>query len=720
MNNDFLGNYNMTDNDDLVNVNTNIIDEDPINQINMSLDQLLTNLKSDKAITNDNLEAELFNDNYDSKPLDQQILSYQNKNTFMNIKGLYNNLNDYNIIRDEGKKYDDIENNLVIPSKELIEKLSKRQSYKSNDNNNKVNSLNRFRSKDKLIPYRSLSSKKEFKYTDRKIFNTIPNEKIINNNNYNIDILEKIRKIKISNNNNKNDILNFQKNFMKLFQILINSVRQKEAEINKRNQNQINAYKYKINEIMSKNQNSNISSQKMQNIINQNKIQKDEIINKYEKIIKDLEVANNNLMQDKKMYNERFEELKEARVKLNNELILLNKNKDILFQENNKLKERIKQLSGYNNEYGNNDKEQIEKIIIEYESKMKNLKEEINKSQNIINQKNKELEESKKKIDEFQNLMKDVKISLKAHDESQNKINEMDKKLNEYKNVNESLKDENKNIKNEIVKIKSEKIQLAKESNLKKELLEKYKKSISDLNKEKEELKNQIEKNKSEINELKNKNSRILQMSKMKVENSGVNNENIHKLKKNIENLTKEKNALEEKYKELLQRFEIKEKTSKVNRALLSKEKKIIKFENLHRINCISMTIKKRKQKKSINIFNLDNSLLIRNKLAKNKSLNPSKEKNSSFHSSNIKSRLQTEIKKPKKGKSISHYNVRKMKENINNKNNSINNKNNTNNKNNNNNNLIKNINIKKSESKPEINEAIVINKEYLMKMKKD
>ena len=177
---------------------------------------------------------------------------------------------------------------------------------------------------------------------------------------------------------------------------------------------------------------------------------------------------------------------------------------------------------------------------------------------------------------------------------------------------------------------------------------------------------------------------------------------------------------LEEKYKELLQRFEIKEKTSKVNRALLSKEKKIIKFENLHRINCISMTIKKRKQKKSINIFNLDNSLLIRNKLAKNKSLNPSKEKNSSFHSSNIKSRLQTEIKKPKKGKSISHYNVRKMKENTNNKNDSINNKNNTNNKNNNNINLIKNINKKKSESKPEINEAIVINKEYLMKMKKD
>ena len=257
MNNDFLGTYNILNNDNLVNVNTNIIDEDPINQVNMSLDQLLTNLKSDKAITNDNFEAELFNDNYDNKPLDRQIQSYQNKNTFMNIKGFYNNLNDYdNVIKDEEKKYDDIENNLVIPSKELIDKLSKRQSYKSNDNNNKINSFNKFRSKDKLIPYRSLSSKKEFKYADRKIFNTIPTEKIIYNNNNSVDILEKIKQIKISNNNNKNDILNFQKNFMKLFQFLINSVRQKEKEINKRNQNQINAYKLKINEILSKKQNS--------------------------------------------------------------------------------------------------------------------------------------------------------------------------------------------------------------------------------------------------------------------------------------------------------------------------------------------------------------------------------------------------------------------------------------------------------------------------------
>lgn len=99
-----MGTYNILNNDNLVNVNTNIIDEDPINQVNMSLDQLLTNLKSDKAITNDNFEAELFNDNYDNKPLDRQIQSYQNKNTFMNIKGFYNNLNDYdNIIKDEEK-----------------------------------------------------------------------------------------------------------------------------------------------------------------------------------------------------------------------------------------------------------------------------------------------------------------------------------------------------------------------------------------------------------------------------------------------------------------------------------------------------------------------------------------------------------------------------------------------------------------------------------------
>ena len=139
------------------------------------------------------------------------------------------------------------------------------------------------------------------------------------------------------------------------------------------------------------------------------------------------------------------------------------------------------------------------------------------------------------------------------------------------------------------------------------------------------------------------------------------------------------------------------------------------------------MTIKKKKQKKNINIFNLDNSLLIRNKLARNKSLNPSKEKNSSFHSSKIKSGLQTEIKKPKKGKSISHYNAGKKKENTNNNNNKNNNKNNINNNNKNNisnkntqNNYIKTISKKNSDSKSEKNEPIVINKDYLMKIKKD
>ena len=100
----------------------NIFENDPINQIKSSLDQLLSNLKNNNTVQNDCIENEIFNDSND---LDKDKV-INNYNASLNNEYEYEN----NIYETDNKK---VENeNLIIPSENLIEKLSQRQSTISN------------------------------------------------------------------------------------------------------------------------------------------------------------------------------------------------------------------------------------------------------------------------------------------------------------------------------------------------------------------------------------------------------------------------------------------------------------------------------------------------------------------------------------------------------------------------------------------------------------
>ena len=70
-------------------------------------------------------------------------------------------------------------------------------------------------------------------------------------------IFEKIEHIKDSNTKNKKEILNFKQEIIKVFQMIINNISKKENIINQQHQrqinqmiNEINLYKYNMNEIL--------------------------------------------------------------------------------------------------------------------------------------------------------------------------------------------------------------------------------------------------------------------------------------------------------------------------------------------------------------------------------------------------------------------------------------------------------------------------------------
>ena len=572
--------------------NVNIINDEPIKQINFSLEKFLLDLKNNSTIINSYLETEVFNKDEIN---DDEILNQINnkkKNYFIN-NNIYNSQNDF--VKSDEENKNDLNHNYIFNTKQF-KKLPRKNSYKNNKNiiNSEINN-NIIEDKKRNYTHRSFSNLMRINNNMKrnKLFNNLNIYKRINNNymdNYiNINkynsILEKIRQIKNSNENNKNEILNYKKNFNKMFTTIIDRISKKEFQLNMAHQNQIfkmineiNSYKNKMNEILNINKkNMNDYIHKLKGIINQNKIKKEEIKNKYEKLIKDLEKAKDNLIQDKKIYCERFDELKETNTKLNNEINSLNKEKELLNEENNKLKEQINELKNNSENINKTNKEQIENINIENDNKINILKEEIDKLKNEINDKDSELIESKTKIEELKNYMKDAKIALKTHEKNIQKINEIEKELIEYKNKNNEMKlknnsilIENEKLKNEIELIKNEKNQLHKENNLKRDLLEKYKRLNNDLNKEKEELKINIKRLNDKIIELKNKNERIIQMNRI------MSPEKVHKLKGDFNSVKKEKRKLEEEYKELLKRVNLKEKMNRVNKALLGKEKEDI------------------------------------------------------------------------------------------------------------------------------------------------
>lgn len=560
--------------------------EDPINKINLSLKQLLVDLKGNNSLINNYMETLIFKDKKDESKLYDYNLKKFSSSIINN-----NNKNFDNFLIEER---DNISQEIPI-GEYLTKKISKKK--KSNVRMNKINhNYKPTKKRNKILSERSLSNyNKDFNKEKRLSYKIISYRK---NNDHQVNkesnlnkyksILEKIKQMRNVNENNKKEILEYQNNCNKILQTIIENISKKEKGINERHEekinsmiDEINTYKNKINELIINNKkNMKLNIQKIQKITNQNKIQKEQIKIKYELIIKELQEDKNNLIKDKNIYIFRFEELEEAKMKLNKEIISLIKEKEQLNQENEKLKEQINQLNRDMENINKNNKEQVEKLNIEYENKIKILSEEIDQLKNEIKDKTNELNESKKEIRKFQNLMKDVKITLKENEKNKSTINEFEKELKQYKKVNSEiisknklLNDENENIIREIKISKMEKNQLNKEMSLKKELLEQYKKNINDLSKENEELIHNIQKLNKEIKELKNKNDKIIQI------NNGIKVENVHKLKETIQSIKKEKMKLEEKYKDLLKRFELKEKTNKINNHLLGRNKSA-KFEN--------------------------------------------------------------------------------------------------------------------------------------------
>ena len=536
--------------------NQNTKEEDPIEKLNTTLNQLLFSLKNKEAFPSTDIEPEI---NSEEEEDFEQIKDNEGEELLTQFENLNNiNKNDINISAEK-------QNN----KKKIIE------------NNN-------------LRNYKSL--------------------------------LEKIREIKKENLGFKNEIEEYQNIFNEMIKIVANGVMMKESEMNDKYQNIVNKLlkdlelsKQKINKIdIDYKKRTNYNLQKFNNIINNNKIQKEQIEKNFQESIDNLEQEKDKLIKEK---NNLIEEQKNKNIelnKLNDELISLEKEKQNITKENEKLKTEINELNQNIDIINKNNEENIEKIILEKEEIINQLTQDLEKANTKMINQNKLIEKSKIKIEELEKWKKETKIILKQYEKEKFRLNELEKIFSQFQN----LKNENKNTLKDIEKIKNEKIQLNKQNMVQKDLIEKYKNLNNDLNKEKEEAKNNIDKLNKEIDELKYSKNKL----KSENENIHLKDESTHKLRKIIENLKKQNKELEEKNNELFKRLELKEKTGKINKKLMNREKKPYKFENLQKLNLESFTFKRKKNHKEKFIIS-NNAKSITNRLfPKNNKTNPSEE----------------------------------------------------------------------------------------------
>ena len=510
------------------------------------------------------------------------------------------------------KEEDPIEK-LNITLDKLLFSLKNKETFPSTDIDAEINSLEENEEMDQI------------QYDEGEdLLNQFENLNNINRNNSNISqekekrnktnnmgditiFLEKIGKIKEENLNCKNEILEYKILFEQMIQTIIEGAMMKENEVNEKYKKVINKlnkelelYKQKINQIdIDYKKKTNSSLQKFNNIINNNKIEKEQIEKNYKETIDNLEKEKVKLINEQNDKNTKFN-------KLNNDLLSLEKEKQKMIQENNQMKKEINELNYNLNILNKNNQENIEKITSERDILINQLTQELEKANNQIKEQNKQLIKSKLKIEELDNFQKETKNILKQYEKDKTRLNELEKIFNQFQH----LKNENMNTLKDIEKIKNEKMFLNKQNIAQKDLLEKYKNMNNDLNKEKEETKNNIDKLNKEIIELR--------LSKNKLKNESMNmqikDESAHKLKKMIENLKKQNKELEERNNELIKRLDLKEKTGKINKTLLSKERKPLKFENLHKVNLDSFIFKRMKNKKDK--FKMANNIeLITNRL---------------------------------------------------------------------------------------------------------
>ena len=511
--------------------NQNKKEEDPIEKLNISLNQLLFSLKNKEVFPSTDIEPEI-NSEEEGEDIEQI-----KDNEGENLLNQYENLNNIN----------------------------KNNSNISHDNN------------------------------DNKI-----NKKIIDNDHIkNIRmLLGKIKEIKNENLGIKNEIEAYQNTFNEMIKIVINGAMMKETEINEKYKNIVDKLKKELEiskQKMSKldidyKKQTKSNLQKFNNIINNNKIQKEQIEKNFQESIEKLEQEKNELIKEKNNLIEEQKNKNDELNKLNDELIALGKENQRLIQENENLKVKINELNQNIDIIIKNNEENIEKIISEKDQIMNQLTKELESANTKIINQNKQIIQSKLKIEELQKWKTETKITLKQYEKDKNRLNELEKLFIQFQN----LKNENKNTLKNIEKIKTEKILLNKQNIVQKDLIEKYKNINNDLNKEKEENKNNIEKLNKEIYDLKYSKNKLKSLN----ESIHHNDESAHKLRTIIENLKKKNKELEEQNNELLKRIEIKEKTGKKNKELLNKERKPHKFENLHKINLESFIFKRNKNNK--------------------------------------------------------------------------------------------------------------------------
>jgi len=518
-------------------------------------------------------------------------LSNQNLNNFNNnmqvtnfgensYTSKYNNLNINNIkylsyrnsMPANYMSYDHFENinnkNNLSPNNNYRNNFN----YVDNDNkqklinasgNNKYNNNNLDNKKDDFnIGAKIQKNNKNANINDIIISNvSFRNKKIKNYDKDLQNVLKSLKKLNITNLENKKEVLNLQEQYMNMYKNVISQIQD-----------------YSINL-------QNIYDQKIKQLDNKGEKQiDDKKIVELNEIIEKLKSENNNLLNEQK----------------NNSLNLtkFEKEKEKLQKENYNLNEFIKKLkeqNGFNNKDMSNLADKEYKII-ELQNEKKELLNNIQRKDIIIKELYDKNEKLSKEIDKFKNIMKDVKITVENEEIMQNNLIDLENKYNKLKTDYDLIYEEKKSFLGQMNILRSQKNIYCKEFNKNKEILSQLKNDYDVLIKERDQYKKQKDIIKNELEIIKKNNDK---MNAIKV-NNNIKAQSNKKLRNTITDLNSQKSNLE-KQNDLLQKKiedldkEIIRSKSQTKLKLLNKSKT---FKNLKKINDIKFTIKKNENKK--------------------------------------------------------------------------------------------------------------------------
>ena len=390
-----------------INVNNNIYNSNNINN-KLLMDKL--KLKENEIISKDKKIKLLY----------LEINKFKNQLSFMN---------NGNIQSEMGAKLDALKN---IKSSINIKDYQRYKTESNLSNQIKFNSNcgSYTNIKDKNIENEALSSQndnlkyiKRIKYLEKE--NIIIKSKL---NKMNIELSQKPKKL-------ENENILFRKEIIELKKQLKNELDKKE-DLNKMSKEQKVEYEYEISKINDKRTElSKILSNKNSEIIKlqQDIILKEKELEKYKELInkKELKTNTDQIEKIKQYYKNIFTEKEAKQLKLKNEIDLLNEKNNILFKQNDKnvikiseLTNNIKQLkeellklkdsiNNKDNEIKNIKNEKIEKEK-EYELKIKQLKEENDGLKQFTLKQQKILIENEQKDEKISILQKE-KETLKQY-----------------------------------------------------------------------------------------------------------------------------------------------------------------------------------------------------------------------------------------------------------------------------------------------------------------